>query len=454
MSVPHKKAMRFEKLRKVKISGVSIDTRTVQPRNIFFAIRGERLDGHSFIDSAIQRGASCIVVDERWYQEKDRSQYLIPLLVVENTIGALGRIANIHRRKFRIPVIVIAGSNGKTTTKDMIATVLSTRYSVLKTEGNLNNQIGVPMTLLRLSPKQQIAIIEHGTNHPGELESLVKISEPTHALITTIGREHLEFFTTLDGVAAEEGTVFRYSRFGFVYADDPLIVARARGLRSTLRYGFKGSRSHVRGKIVGVDMNGCARLQVRAKQFLQPLEINLGVPGCHNAVNALAAAAVGIQFGIGKKNITHAVESFTASSKRMEIMKLQNVTIMNDSYNANPDSVVAALSTFESISISGKKIVVLGDMLELGEKSEHEHAKIGLEVANRGFEYLFTFGPRARFIFEASKLGFAQHFDDKTALIKNLCATISPGDAVLIKGSRGMKMEEVIEGVTNYFKKQ
>ncbi len=450
MSVPHEEALRFEILRKTKITGVSTDTRTIQPQNIFFALRGDRFDGHIFIDAAIQRRASCIVADTRWYQEADQLQYSIPLLIVENTTKALGQLANVYRRKFRIPVMGIAGSNGKTTTKDMIAAVLSTQYTVLKTEGNFNNHVGVPLTLLRLTPKHQVAIIEHGTNHPGELETLVKISEPTHALVTSIGREHLEFFSTLDGVAAEEGVVFRYSRFGFVNADKPLIVARAKALAHTMRYGFKASRSHVRGKIVGVDDRGCTRLQIYAKQFSRPLEIHLGVPGCHNAANALAAAAVGIRFGIGKKNIVCALEHFTASSKRMEILTMHGVTILNDTYNANPDSVIAALSTLASLLVSGKKIVVLGDMLELGEKSEHEHAKIGLEVADRGFEYLFTFGPHSRFTFDASKLAFAQHFEDKTALIKELSATISPGDAVLIKGSRGIKMEEVVEGVTTY----
>jgi UDP-N-acetylmuramoyl-tripeptide--D-alanyl-D-alanine ligase len=324
----------------------------------------------------------------------------------------------------------------------------------LKTEGNLNNQVGVPLTLLRMTRRHQVAVIEHGTNHPGELETLMKISEPTHAVITSIGREHLEFFSSLDGVAKEEGTVFRYSRFGFINADEPKIVRQAKKLAHSMRYGFKGPRVHVRGKITGINEKGCARMQIRSQKFSTPLEISLNVPGAHNASNALAAAAVGIQSGIAKKNIVRALESFSASSKRMEIVSIRSVTILNDTYNANPDSVLAALSTLASISVPGKKIVVLGDMLELGEQSDHEHAKIGLEVADRGFEYLLTFGPHSRCIFEASKLGFAQHFDDKTALMKTLYATLSPGDAVLIKGSRGMKMEEVVHGVTTYLKTQ
>jgi UDP-N-acetylmuramoyl-tripeptide--D-alanyl-D-alanine ligase len=454
MSIPHSTAVRIETLRRISIPGVSTDTRTLEPRNIFFALRGDRFDGHDFIGTAIQRGASCAVVDFQWFRETDQSGHSLPLLVVEDTTVALGQIAHIHRKKFRIPVIAVAGSNGKTTTKDMIAAVLTTRYSVLKTEGNLNNQVGVPLTLLRMTRRHQVAVIEHGTNHPGEIETLMKISEPTHALITSIGREHLEFFSSLDGVAREEGTVFRYSKFGFINADEPMIVRQANKLTYSMRYGFKGPRLHVRGKIAGIDEKGCARMHIRSQKFSTPLEISLNVPGMHNTSNALAAAAVGIQYGIAKKSIVRALESFTASSKRMEILSIHAVTILNDTYNANPDSVLAALSTFSSISVPGKKIVVLGDMLELGEQSDHEHAKIGLEIADRGFEYLFTFGPHSQCIFEASKLGFAQHFDDKTALMKTLYATLSPGDAVLIKGSRGMKMEEVVHGIITYLKTQ
>ena len=454
MVIPHTGTARIEAPRKISITGVSIDTRTIAPGNMFIALRGERFDGHEFIGSAVRRGASCAVVDSRWFRQSDQSGYALPMLVVENTLDALGYCANIHRKKFQIPVIAIAGSNGKTTTRDMVAAVLSTRYPVLRTEGNLNNNIGVPLTLLRISRRHRVAVIEHGTNHPGELEWLMKISEPTHALVTSIGREHLEFFSTLDGVAAEEGTVFRYSRFGFVNADEPLILAQAKTLRRSLRYGFAGLRSGIRGRIAGVDGTGCARLQIRSKKFSTPMELTLKVPGIHNASNALAAAAVGIQFGIGKKNIVRALENFSASSKRMEILTVRAVTILNDTYNANPDSVLAALSTLSSLSVRGKKIVVLGDMLELGGESEREHAKIGLEVAGRGFEYLFTFGPLSRCIFEASKLGFAQHFDEKMALMKTLCATISPGDAVLVKGSRGMKMEDVVNGVITYITTQ
>jgi UDP-N-acetylmuramoyl-tripeptide--D-alanyl-D-alanine ligase len=454
MSIPHSAAVRIETLGRTSIPGVSTDTRTLEPRNIFFALRGDRFNGHDFIGTAIHRGASCAVVDGRWFRETDQSGHSLPLLVVDDTTVALGQIAHIHRKKFRIPVIAIAGSNGKTTTKDMVAGVLSTRYSVLKTEGNLNNQVGVPMTLLRMTRRHHVAVIEHGTNHPGELETLVQISEPTHAVITSIGREHLEFFSSLDGVAREEGTVFRHSRFGFINADEPKIVKQAGKLAHSMRYGFKGPRLHVRGKITGTDEKGCVRLHIWSQKYSIPFTISLNVPGTHNASNALTAAAVGIQFGITKKNIISALESFRASSKRMEILSVRMVTILNDTYNANPDSVLAALSTLSSITVPGKKIVVLGDMLELGDQSDHEHAKIGLEVADRGFEYLLTYGPHSQCIFEASKLGFAQHFDDKSALMKTLYATLSPGDAVLIKGSRGMKMEEVVHGVITYLNAQ
>ncbi len=452
MLVPHIDTVRFQALRSIKMPGVSTDSRTIRAREVFIALRGETFDGHSFLGAALERGAACLVVDRKWYESTGRPAFQTPMLVVDDTTHALGHLAHLHREKFRIPVVAVAGSNGKTTTKDMIAAVCARRFATLKTEGNLNNQIGVPMTVLRLTPKHRVAVVEHGTNHPGELERLLKISQPTHGLVTTIGREHLEFFSTVEGVAAEEGTVFRHAAFGFVNRDEPLLVKHARKAKQTLGYGFAAARSDVRGKIVGKDPNGCMTLEVRSSRFKEPLRVQLGVPGMHNARNALAAAAVGIKLGVTKKDIKEALEKFTASSKRTEIVAAGGVTIVNDTYNANPDSVVAALAGLEEISNPGKKIVVLADMLELGTAGEQEHAKIGLEVANRGFEFLYTFGLLSRTTFEASKLAFAQHFDDKKALIDALSATLEPGDAVLVKGSRGMRMEEVVEALVNHLK--
>ncbi len=437
---------------------MSTDSRAIENGNLFIALRGEKFDGHAFIEAALKAGAAGVVVDEQGFNEYC-SKLTVPTLVVRDTTKYFQQLARLYRQKFSLPIVAVAGSNGKTTTKDMIAAVLKKRYSVLKTEGNFNNHIGVPQTLFRLNRSHDIAIVEMGTNHSGELETLAEIVNPTHAVITSIGREHLEFFHDLDGVAAEEGAVFSggnltKNRFGFVNIDDYRIRAQASKLSRKLKYGFNSSCADVCGKIIETDSRGCAVFQFTTRRMVQPLTVRLQAPGIHNAANGLTAAAIGISFGIPKKLVVQALEEFSASSKRTEIIQAGKATILNDTYNSNPDSVIAALKTMYSIATSGKKIIALGDMLELGSHAEHEHAKIGVEVADLGFEFLFTYGPLSQFTYEASKLAFSKHFKNKTELIDELCSIVEPGDAVLIKGSRGMKMEEVTTKLVEYLKQR
>ncbi|MDE3057918.1 MAG: UDP-N-acetylmuramoyl-tripeptide--D-alanyl-D-alanine ligase, partial [Bacteroidota bacterium] len=225
---------------------------------------------------------------------------------------------------------------------------------------------------------------------------------------------------------------------------DPFLAKAGKELRRTLRYGTKSTAVDVRAARIRIAESGAAAFTVFRKKPKDILQLRLAVAGIHQVTNALAAAAVGTKFGVPEKKIIHALETFTAANKRMETITRNGITILNDTYNANPDSVIAALKTLQAMKVKGKKIVVLADMLELGEKAEHEHAKIGLEVSNFDFEYLLTFGPLTRYTHEASKLAFAEHFDSKEALVASLQRQLAPGDAVLVKGSRGMKMEEVV----------
>lgn len=436
-------------MKKKTITGVSTDSRTVKPGNLFVALRGEKFDGHQFIKEAIVRGAIAVVADIAWRKENEQFVQNLKntVAVVPDTMKAFGELAHAYRSKFSIPVLAIGGSNGKTTTKEMISAVLKTTYAVLSTEGNLNNHIGVPHMLFRLTPKHDVAVLEFGTNHFGELVLLCGIAAPTHALITNIGREHLEFFGDEDGVEKEETTLFRSvtpKGFAFVNADDERLVKAGKKVRHTLKYGVS-RRADVRAVHVRADEHGCPEfeLSVSGKADL----VRLSTAGLHNVTNAVAAATVGLKFKVPKKKIMSALENYGGAPKRMEIIRRNDVTILNDTYNANPDSVVAALETLKSMTVKGKKIVVLADMFELGEKSEHEHAKIGLAVSDFEFEYLLTLGPLSRFTHEASKLAFAEHFDSKADLIGSLKGQIAPGDAVLVKGSRGMKMEEVVEQI-------
>ena len=438
-----------ELLKGKTISGVSTDSRSVKERNIFFAIRGERFDGHKFVFDATMKNVAAVVVESAWSRNNKKALEFAgtTIIAVPDTTKALGELARVYRRKFSIPVLAIGGSNGKTTTKEMIGVVLRQRYNVLSTEGNLNNNIGVPQTLFKLTPKHEIVVLELGTNHPGEMGYLCSIAEPTQALVTNVGREHLEFFNDERGVVAEETDLFRSlgtKGFAFVNIDDANLSKAGKKIKHALRYG-KTKRADIRARRISTDALGRPAFDVIRKEGKKSETIQLSIAGEHNVMNALAASAVGVKFKIPSKKIRVALEQFRAVNKRMETLSRNGIIILNDTYNANPDSVIAALRTLQSMKISGNKIVVLADMLELGQHAELEHAKIGLAVSDMDFEYLLTFGPLSRYTHEASKLPFAEHFDSKEILLSSLRHQLKPGDAVLIKGSRGMKMEEIVE---------
>lgn len=441
-------------------TGVSTDSRTTQPGNLFIALRGERFDGHDFLTKAVARGAVCVVVEKRWVDANGTlcASLTVPKVVVADTTVALGEIARVYRRKFELPILAIGGSNGKTTTKEMIAAVLRTKYNVLATEGNLNNHIGVPQMLLRLDAKHDVAVIEMGTNHPGEITHLCTITEPTHGLMTNIGREHLEFFGSLRGVAKAEGELFEWLRkqsprsLLFVNADDPLVVELAKGHARVVRFGMRSRRADVVGRVEGMSDAACATLSIRAKRR-KPFIVELRVPGMHNAQNALAAVAVGLSFRVPVKNIQEALASFAAASKRMEVLSVDGITILNDTYNSNPDSVLVALQTLQAMTVRGKRIAVLADMLELGERAEQEHTAIGKVVATYGVEYLLTYGPLSRFTHDAAKTQFKAHYDQKNMLAEYLAELLTEGDVVLVKGSRGMKMEDIVTFLKERFSK-
>ena len=408
------------------------------------ALRGERFDGHRFLHQAAQRGAVAAVVGTVPVQDPG-----IPLVVVPDPLVALGELARLHRRRFSLPVLAVAGSNGKTTTKEMIAAVLGTRYRVLATEGNLNNQIGVPLTLFRIHGRHEVAVVEIGTNHPGEIRALCEILEPTHGLVTGIGREHLEFFGSLDGVAREEGALLDHLRsvrgaVAYINADDSRLVAMTGGLRRVVSYGFRRRRLELRGRRLQVDAEGRPRFELHARRWKNPIPVALAVPGRHTALNALAAAAVGIAFRVPGGEIRRSLESFRGAHGRMEIVTAGGVTIIDDTYNANPDSTMAALETLAGTASGGKHIAVLADMRELGETGPLEHAHIGEAVTRLGIGYLLTYGPLAKHISDSARCSFVAHYDQQNVLAEYLAELVTPGDTVLVKGSRAMHMNDVV----------
>ena len=444
-SIPHLEQTRIDGILEVQVNGVSTDSRTVARGNIFVALRGERFNGHEFVDQAFLGGALLAVVDQKGVADV-HSQ--IPLLIVADTTGALGDLATRYRARFDIPVIGIAGSNGKTTTKDMVAAVLSRKLNVLKTEGNLNNNIGVPMTLFQLDASHEVAVIEIGTNHPGELAVLCNIAAPTMGLISSIGREHLEFFNTLDGVEIEETALFHYlaNRPGstvFVNVDEPRIARHVPAAMRAIRYGI-GAEAEIRGTIASHNEEDGAVLSFDDVRTRQHGELSLHIAGDHNALNALAAIAVGYSFEVPQPQIVEALEAFQPSSKRLEREVILGVTILNDTYNANPDSMLASLRVLASAHTKGKRIAVLGDMKELGESGPSEHARIGSAINSMGIEYVLGYGDLAAFLIQAVQGPFAVHYTQKNLMAEYLAELVSEGDVVLVKGSRSMKLEDVV----------
>ncbi len=433
-------------LRAKRLTGVSTDSRTVGAGNLFIALRGETFDGHAFAAKAADAGAAAVIVD-RAFDASVLKTKDVTIVAVPDTTKALGQLALVYRMKFDIPVIAVGGSNGKTTTKEMIAAVLRTKHTVLATEGNLNNHIGVPMMLFRLRPSHTMAVLELGTNHFGELGYLCSIALPTHAVITNVGREHLEFFRDLRGVAKEETELFRFmdGSFGasYVNADDPHLVKAGAGLAKKLLYG-RGAGADVRAEHVTVADDGRPSFDCSVKRLSRPYHVTLGASGMHNVSNALAAIAVGTSFGITLRSAAEALSEFTSASKRMEIIVRNGRTILNDTYNANPDSMLAALETLVSMKSAGKKIAVLGDMKELGAASEREHAAIGRAVKRLKPDVLITFGAMAEHISRAAGVKESEHCATKQQAIEAATAAAAPGDTVLVKGSRSMAMEDIV----------
>ncbi|MBM4166533.1 MAG: UDP-N-acetylmuramoyl-tripeptide--D-alanyl-D-alanine ligase [Ignavibacteria bacterium] len=446
LKISNAEAVNVEQFLREPFLGVCTDSRIINDGQIFLALRGEKFDGHIFVEQVFANGNKIAVVEKKWFHESRITNHESRgIILVDDTAKAYGILANIWRKKFDIPILVITGSNGKTTTKEMLTQVLQTQYDVHATRANDNNHIGVPQTLFGIRKETEIAVLELGSNHLGEIEYLLNIVAPTHSLVTNIGKEHLEFFGSLENIAKEETTAFSHGLFGFVNQDDEGIQKYSSILKKKKTYGFT-STANVKGSIESIDENGCATISISNSHFTIR-NLKLQVPGIHNGTNALACATVGNYFGIPSPYVKSSLENFRAYDKRMQIEKVNGTTIINDTYNSNPDSVIASLETLSQMKSSGKKIIILGDMLELGETSEEEHKRIGKIISEMKFEHLCTFGIFSEHISEESKLPSAKHFSDKQQLISELKKTIEPNDIVLVKGSRGMKMEDVVNSL-------
>jgi UDP-N-acetylmuramoyl-tripeptide--D-alanyl-D-alanine ligase len=448
-----------EKELKRPVESISTDTRMISSGDIFVALDGENFDGHDFVEKLAALGAAGAIVSRSW-AAGNAARAGVPLIAVDDPLQAYGDLARHHRRSISIPIVAVAGSNGKTTTKELTAAVLGATNNVLKTEGNLNNLIGVPATMLRIGEEHTAAVIEIGTNTPGEIARLCEILEPTHGVITNIGREHLELLGSLDGVAEEEGELFRYlERSGglaFINADDPYIVKVIGGLPKRVTFGVKES-ADVRAHVDGLNEDGAPVIRLDTRdESTEPIELNL--PGIHSASNAVAAAAIGLSFGVPLGEVVRVLREFqplavSGGYARLTPLRAPNgALILNDTYNANPDSMMVALETVAGMRCEdgGRRIVVLGEMRELGSSSAEEHAQLGRSISSLGcIDEALLFGPEMKHAFRELQGSAveASAFEEKGELIEQLQQKVRQGDIVLVKGSRGTQMEEVVNAL-------
>ncbi len=428
---------------------VSTDTRLLEKDDIFFALIGKRFDAHDFIPQALEKGVSFFVVSDR---KKIKGEWLkkADFTFVEDTLTAYGDLACFYRKKFKIRIIAITGSVGKTTVKELLTHLLSVRFKVLKTRGTENNLIGVPKTLFQLEKDIEVAVLEMGTNAPGEIERLSAIIQPQAAIVTQIGHSHLEGLKSLEGVRQEKLKVLKNLERGgilFVNGENPFLANVISGVHRVVRIGFDPANADVLAeRVEGVGVG--TTFYVEGVQMMTPLV------GRHNVLNCLLAIECAKGLGLEILEIQKALATFKSIPGRLTFKTLSDITFLDDSYNSNPTSFRAALDTLKGLESHGKKGVVCGDMLELGAQSEPLHREIGCEIARAGLDFAVAAGPLSAWLAEeAVKQGFPAekmfHVKDSAEAGKVCQKLVTAGDLVLVKGSRGMQMERVFDCFTS-----
>lgn len=410
---------------------VSTDTRNIIKDSIFFALKGENFDANQFAQQALDNGASYAVVDDKNVVKSDK------FILVDDVLTTLQNLANHHRKQFKIPVIGITGSNGKTTTKELIFAVLSKKYKTLATKGNLNNHIGVPLTLLSLQPDTEIAIIEMGANHIGEIEFLSKIAEPTFGIITNIGKAHIEGFGSYEGVIQTKSELYKFIKQNegilFVNEDDELLMDLSSEIN---RIGYGKNAENHDFKLVESSPN----LKIAWNNKV----ITTNLYGKYNFPNIMAAICIGDYFNVGDHDIIDAISNYVSTNNRSQFAEIGGNIYYLDAYNANPTSMNAAIETF----IEGKfsnKLMILGDMLELGNVSEEEHRTIIEKAVNNHLATIFV-GNNFFSLSDKYKDNELLHFFNNYEEVINWFTENSPKNRnILVKGSRGIKLEKIVE---------
>lgn len=427
-------SVKIEELHKIFLSYpiVSTDTRKIEQNSIFFALKGANFDANKFVPDALRSGAAYAVADDKGLAELNDNR----IIIVDNVLLTLQALARYHRDSMNIPVLAVTGTNGKTTTKELINVALSSAHNVLSTIGNLNNSIGVPLTLLRLKKEHTIAVVEMGASHPGDIEELVNIANPTHGVITNVGRAHLQGFGSYEGVIATKCELYDYikGKAGvlFVRNEDEVLMQRSQGIERVL-YGTS-SGLYLNGAINSVSPFLSASVVRDGESY----EIETSLIGRYNLDNVVAASAIASYFSVPMQDVALSISSYVPSNSRSQFIKGERNNIILDAYNANPSSMKVAVENFAEVEAESK-MLILGDMLELGEESQGEHAKVVALLSDLGFTDVMLVGGEFSKV-ESQYRCFAATAD----LIKFLKDSNITGKTILIKGSRGIALEQTI----------
>lgn len=418
----------------LKCNGITTDSRNCPDGSMFVALKGETFNGNAFATKALEAGCAFAVVDEESYAQANDERYLL----VDDCLKTLQQLANFHRRTLGTRIIGITGTNGKTTTKELMAAVLSKRLNLLYTQGNLNNQIGVPLTLLQLRPEHELAVVEMGASHPGDIQELVEIAEPNCGLITNVGKAHLQGFGSFDGVIRTKGELFDFLRkqpdsFIFLHDDNPYLKPIAEGLDS-VKYGSQPGL-YVSGRATANSPFLSFEWQADGKNY----QVETQLIGDYNLPNALAAITVGRYFEVPDNLICEALSQYTPQNNRSQLKQTAHNTLIIDAYNANPSSMQVSIENFHRMQASDK-LLILGDMRELGEDSAIEHQRIVDQLIAFRFTNVYLVGE----LFGATNHPY-RHFTNASSLIETLQAEQPTDKTILIKGSNGIRLFSIVE---------
>lgn len=413
---------------------ITTDSRIALKNGLFFALKGEHFDGNAYAQKAIENGCAYAIIDNPEFKEGEQ------FILVENVLSALQQLAYYHRQQLKIPVIGITGSNGKTTTKELVASVLSKKYNVSFTQGNLNNHIGVPLTILSFTKNTELGIVEMGANHPGEIKPLCTIADPDHGLITNIGKAHLEGFRTLDNIIKTKNELYEYVALKngklFYNANDKILTQLIAGNNEAISYG---DQKH--SKVFGSIEKGGIFLKLKAYIESKSYTIESKLIGDYNLDNVLAAITIGNFFKVDDKSIVHAIEHYKPDNNRSQYLKTEHNQLFLDAYNANPTSVKAAIKNFEQIDVPHKSLI-LGDMFELGDTALNDHYDVVKIIDNKKYEHIILVGA----IFSSLEVGEdILQFANVDLLEDWLNKNPVKGSNILIKGSRGNRLERIVD---------